>query len=216
MVIGMRLSTAVLTRLPGGLLVVVLLVGSMLCGSSPASAAGEPDPVGEWPLSPTPAVVRRFEAPPGPWAAGHRGVDLLGGLGQQVRAALSGRVAFAGVLAGRGVVVVGHAGTRTTYEPVSATVSVGDTVAAGATLGSLTADGSHCLPRTCLHWGWIRDADATYLDPLRLVGALPIRLLPLWRDEPAGTSYFLGAGRSTARTRGPDAARPSPLALRLP
>ena len=45
--------------------------------------------------------------------------------------------------------------------------------------------GSHCFPRACLHWGWIEGA-TTYLDPLRLVGAGPVRLLPLWRDLPAG------------------------------
>ncbi len=36
---------------------------------------------------------------------------------------------------------------------------------------------SHCFPRACLHWG-LRRGD-TYLDPLTLVGAGPIRLLPL-------------------------------------
>ena len=41
------------------------------------------------------------------------------------RSALAGRVSFAGRIAGRGVVVVGHGATRTTYEPVAAEVSVG-------------------------------------------------------------------------------------------
>ena len=40
----------------------------------------------------------------------------------------------------------------------------------------------HCLPRACLHWGWLRGE--TYLDPLRLVGGGPVRLLPLWRRLP--------------------------------
>jgi hypothetical protein len=93
-------------------------------------------------------------------------------------------VTFAGSLAGRGVVVVDHGATRTTYEPVSAGVTVGDPVARGASIGTLQVAGSHCFPRACLHWGWIRNADDVYLDPLLLVGAGPVRLLPLWQDAP--------------------------------
>lgn len=152
-----------------------------------AAAAAEDDPVGVWPLQPEPVVVDRFDAPDQPWGAGHRGVDLAGRPGQVVRSALPGRVVFAGRIAGRGVVTVGHGSTRTTYEPVSAGVQVGDEVAAGAPVGRLEQAGSHCFPRTCLHWGWLRGE--VYLDPLRLVGGGPVRLLPLWRVLPA-----LGAG----------------------
>ena len=141
------------------------------------------DPVGVWPLAPEPEVVAGFDPPDSPYAAGHRGVDLAGSPGQAVRTALPGTVSFAGSLAGRGVVVVDHGATRTTYEPVAAGVSVGDVVAAGATIGRLEVPRSHCFPRACLHWGWI-EGDV-YLDPLRLVGGGPIRLLPLWRDDPA-------------------------------
>jgi hypothetical protein len=36
-----------------------------------------------------------------------------------------------------------------------------------------------------LHWGWIRNADDVYLDPLDLVGLdQPVRLLPLWQSSP--------------------------------
>ncbi|GAW48610.1 MULTISPECIES: M23 family metallopeptidase [unclassified Nocardioides] len=163
-------------------LTLLLAVLVALCWPSVARAA-DTDPVGGWPLRPEPAVVAGFDPPDSPWGSGHRGVDLLGTAGQVVRAALPGRVSFAGVLAGRGVVVVDHGDTRTTYEPVDATVSLGDPVAAGDPIGRLALGGSHCLPRACLHWGWIEGAD-TYLDPLRLVGAGPVRLLPLWRDEP--------------------------------
>jgi murein DD-endopeptidase MepM/ murein hydrolase activator NlpD len=142
-----------------------------------------------WPLDPVPAVIARFDPPDSPWGAGHRGVDLLGRPGQQVRAAMAGRVTFAGTLAGRGVVVVDHGATRTTYEPVAATVSVGASVPAGGVLGSLQAGGSHCLPRTCLHWGLLRGEQ--YLDPLSLLGAAPVRLLPFltpW-GGPAGMPF---------------------------
>jgi murein DD-endopeptidase MepM/ murein hydrolase activator NlpD len=99
-----------------------------------------------------------------------------------VHTALAGRVTFAATLAGRGVVVVDHGATRTTYEPVAARVRVGDVVARGQPIGSLELAGSHCLPAACLHWGWRRGA--TYLDPLLLVGAGPIVLLPLWQTTP--------------------------------
>lgn len=154
-------------------LIVVLLV----CGLGVAPAAAETDPVGQWPLRPQPEVVADFDPPATTWGAGHRGVDLLGGAGQRVHAALAGRVSFVGTIAGRGVITVEHGDTRTTYEPVSAAVSLGERVAAGAVIGRLAVPGSHCFPRACLHWGWLRGD--TYLDPLGLVGAGPVRLLPL-------------------------------------
>lgn len=161
---------------------------------APGTAAGEPgssDPVGVWPLHPAPQVVRGFDPPASTWGAGHRGVDLLGRPGQQVRTALPGVVSFAGVIAGRGVVVVDHGSTRTTYEPVTAEVARGVSLSAGDRIGVLQAAGSHCLPRTCLHWGWLEGE--TYLDPLRLVGAGPVRLLPLVGElpVPAGTTPLL-------------------------
>lgn len=172
-------------RLP---LLLVVLTSLVLSLSFPGSVAAGPaadddDPVGVWPLQPEPEVVDRFDLPDQPWGPGHRGVDLAGRAGQVVRSALPGRVVFAGPIAGRGVVVVGHGSTRTTYEPVTATVGVGDEVAAGGSIGTLELAGSHCFPRACLHWGWLRGED--YLDPLRLVGVGPVRLLPLWQALPA-------------------------------
>jgi murein DD-endopeptidase MepM/ murein hydrolase activator NlpD len=134
-----------------------------------------------WPLRPEPEVVADFAPPAVAWAAGHRGVDLLARSGQQVRAAQAGTVTFAGRIAGRGVVVVSHGDTRTTYEPVAASVSRGEPVRQGEVLGELELLGSHCLPRACLHWGLLRGE--TYLDPLTLVGRGPVRLLP-WSGLP--------------------------------
>jgi murein DD-endopeptidase MepM/ murein hydrolase activator NlpD len=159
-------------------LVLTGLVGPAV-PAGPARAAGPPEPAphGVWPLTPRPPVVRGFDPPGSPWGAGHRGVDLLGRPGQQVHASRAGTITYAGTLAGRGVVVVDHGGERTTYEPVSASVAVGDHVAAGAVIGTLQAAMSHCPPRACLHWGLIRGD--TSLDPLLLVGGGPVRLLPL-------------------------------------
>ncbi|WP_374456481.1 M23 family metallopeptidase [Nocardioides sp.] len=149
--------------------------------------AGAGEPGGVWPLSPEPEVVRGFEPPPHPWAAGHRGVDLAGRPGQVVLASLPGTVGFAGSIAGKPVVTVLHGGRRTTYEPVVAVVERGQQVVAGDVLGRLTTSDSHCFPAACLHWGLIRGSGDSeeYLDPLTLVGSGPVRLLPLWRDDPA-------------------------------
>ncbi|MDR7253605.1 murein DD-endopeptidase MepM/ murein hydrolase activator NlpD [Nocardioides sp. BE266] len=161
---------------------VVLVLVSLAC----PARTGAAEPVGVWPLDPEPAVVRGFEPPPGPWAAGHRGVDLAGSPGQAVRSSLPGTVGFVGSIGGKPVVTVLHGGRRTTYEPVAASVEAGQPVAAGDVLGRLTVTDSHCFPAACLHWGLIRGTgDAQeYLDPLTLVGSGPVRLLPLWRDDP--------------------------------
>ena len=67
-----------------------------------------------------------------------------------------------------------------------ASVARGQQVAAGAVLGRLVVTDSHCFPAACLHWGLIVGVgpDEEYADPLSLVGSGPVRLLPLWREEP--------------------------------
>jgi murein DD-endopeptidase MepM/ murein hydrolase activator NlpD len=160
-----------------------MLFAMLFLVSAPAtSSAAAPDPVGQWPLRPDPEVIRTFDPPSVPWGAGHRGVDLLGTPGSQVHASLAGQVTFAGMLAGRGVMVVSHGPTRTTYEPVTSLVGVGTAVEQGEVIGTLAHLGSHCLPAACLHWGWLRGD--TYLDPLDLIRTGAVRLLPLWRDVP--------------------------------
>lgn len=138
----------------------------------------------DWPLRPRPEVIRGFEPPPKRWLPGHRGVDLLGSPGQPVLAPAAGTVVYAGALAGRGIVVLSHGTGRTTYQPVRASVRAGQVVPAGATLGRLSAAGSHCAPRACLHWGLLRGSE--YVDPLTLAGRASVRLLPLsgGRDRP--------------------------------
>ena len=144
----------------------------------PAPAARSA-PEGTWPLRPRPPVVHFFDPPAITWGRGHRGVDLGGHVDEPVRTALAGRVSFVGRIAGVGIVVVDHGATRTTYQPLRASVRVGQHLAEGAVIGALEWHGSHCGVQACLHWGWLRGA--TYLDPLLLVGAAPrpVRLLPL-------------------------------------
>lgn len=146
-----------------------------------------------WPLVPPtgarrPIVVHPFQPPAKRWQAGHRGVDLLGGPGQEVLAAGEGTVSYAGSLFGRPVVAIDHSAPgrdalRTTYEPVDPAVKVGDRVRVGQLIGHLVdSSASHCAPRTCLHWGLVRGFGhgERYLDPLGLVGRGPVRLLPVW------------------------------------
>ena len=167
------------------LVVVAGVLAALVSLARPSGAAGvpvAPVPAGVWPLQPEPRVVRAFDPPASPWGVGHRGVDLGGTVGQVVHTALAGRVTFAARLAGRGVVVVDHGATRTTYEPVAASVRVGDVLARGQPVGTLELARSHCLPQACLHWGWRRGS--VYLDPLLLVGGGRVVLLPLWRGPP--------------------------------
>lgn len=154
-----------------------------------------------WPLAGLPRVVRGFLLPPEPWLPGHRGVDLRGSPGDAVLASGPGRVSFAGLVAGKPVVVITHAGgLRTTYEPVIAAVSTNNEVSRGSVIGRLSAAGSHCLPAACLHWG-LRRGD-TYLDPLALVGATQrVRLLPVWgRASPTISSVFISSVSATQAT----------------
>ncbi len=123
-------------------------------------------------------MVRPFARPSSDYGQGHRGVDLGGRAGEDVSAVDAGTVSHVGVIAGRGTVTVLHpSGVRSTYEPVSAEVTVGQVVARGERLGALDDAGSHCAPRACLHLGAVRDR--TYLDPMALLGARRVRLLPL-------------------------------------
>ncbi len=137
------------------------------------------------------AVVMGDYAPPvDRWDRGHRGIDLRAAPGEVVVASAAGTVSYAGVLAGRGVVVVDHGTVRTTYEPVDATVRVGDVVGVGVPIGRV-GYGGHCSG-SCMHWG-LRSGDA-YLDP-RLLLALPIRLMSADEAVAPPPSYTPGSGR---------------------
>ncbi|MEU5550823.1 M23 family metallopeptidase [Micromonospora sp. NPDC047793] len=176
-----------------------------------------------WPVDGRPHPVRRFDPPPRPWLPGHRGVDLLAPAGATIRAAGTGTVLFAGVVAGRPVISVVHPdGLRTTYEPVSPDVTVGTSVAAGTALGTLLPGHAGCPEAACLHWGLRRGDD--YLDPLALLGLGRSRLLPLDPEPPAATSrpdaVSVGragwaAGRRAARTR-PASCTPARRAATIP
>jgi len=137
-----------------------------------------------WPIAPPHPVLRPFQRPATDFGPGHRGVDLGGSVGEAVLSAGDGLVLYAGPLYDRSLVSVEHAdGLRTTYEPISPVVRVGQYVARGQLIGYLMPGHPGCPlpPRSgpaaaCLHWGVHRDR--VYLDPLRLVEIGRIRLLP--------------------------------------
>jgi murein DD-endopeptidase MepM/ murein hydrolase activator NlpD len=169
--------------------ILAITVGLMLTASpsdrpTPPRAAGlSPRPVVtsySAPLTGQLVVVHGFDPPPTPYAAGHRGVDLCSPAGATVLAAATGRVRFAGPVAGRGVVVIVHPdGITTEYEPVTPLVAAGAPVARGQPIGLVHGSHNDCPPDRCLHWGARRNG--SYFDPMTLLRALgPVRLLP-WR-----------------------------------
>lgn len=121
-------------------------------------------------------VTRRADIPDQNWLPGHRGVDLAARTGQDILSAENGVVAYVGVIAGVPVVSVDHTdGIRTSYQPVHATVSIGDEVEEGQPIGRMApANGDH----DGLHWG-ARTGKDSYINPLSLLDAPQIRLKPL-------------------------------------
>ncbi|RVW09860.1 M23 family metallopeptidase [Prescottella agglutinans] len=182
----MRFDARAALRVGAAIAVAAACVGAAPAAAAPhasppapaaAPAADDARPSFGWPLHPRPRVVRAFEKPAQNWLPGHRGVDLAAAPGQSVLAAGAGTVVFAGTVAGKPVVSVDHpGGLRTTYEPVRAAVTAGRRVDRGTVLGTVVAGHPECAAAACLHWGLRRDRE--YLDPLPLIRAVPIRLLP--------------------------------------
>ncbi|MCK9795637.1 M23 family metallopeptidase [Isoptericola sp. 4D.3] len=168
----------------GAVLAAVALAAGLLTtpsavadGLAPAAPGAAPT-IDGW-VRPVPgSLANPFDPPAETWLAGHRGVDLSARPGDEVRSPAAGEVTFAGQVAGKPVVVVGHAdGLRSTFEPVDGAVRRGDRVNAGDVVGRLAGTPGHCAPAGCLHWG-VRRGDV-YLDPLAFLGeAAPVVLLP--------------------------------------
>ncbi|MER5763989.1 M23 family metallopeptidase [Streptomyces sp. NPDC002082] len=171
------------------LLLTLLLPLSLALGLAPVPPPATPGPprapAAGRPLPSPLTVVRWWDPPPTPYAAGHRGVDLAAPVGTELRAVGPGRVHYAGQVAGRGVLSLTLPnGLRTTYEPVRPLVAEGAEVTSGQVVAVLT-DGPHC-PRPCLHWGLLHTH--TYLNPLTLLPHPTPRLLPFSaaRIQPSG------------------------------
>jgi murein DD-endopeptidase MepM/ murein hydrolase activator NlpD len=174
------------------------IVAVVLAASASPVAAG--DGSWTWPIDGAgggpPTVEGEFDPPDTKYGPGHRGIDLATLVGAPVHAVAGGVVTFAGRVAGIDVITVDHGAERSTYQPVSASVSVGDRVGAGSVIGKVILGPFHCSA-PCLHLGRVAQADDRYLDPLdRLAGRSQIRLVdpqgppPVPPIGPAGAGTF--------------------------
>lgn len=129
----------------------------------------------QWPVD-SRRVLRGVHAPTSRFGPGHRGVDLAAEPDAEVRAVAKGIVRFVGEIAGIPIVSVDHGPIRSTYQPVTPSVRVGEVVTAGTVLGSVSGPTGHC-PVPCLHLG--ARVGAGYLDPLRMLNPRRAVLKPL-------------------------------------
>lgn len=132
-----------------------------------------------WPVAGAHTIVRPYLAPATAYAAGHRGIDILGG--GAVLAPAGGVVHFAGFVVDRSVLSISHSGdTISSYEPVTTTLHEGDTVIRGEVIGTIQP--GHCI-RLCLHFG-VR-VHGQYVSPMLFLGGIPHSvLLPTRRVKP--------------------------------
>jgi Peptidase family M23 len=140
--------------------------------------------------------TRLFDLGPDPFARGqHRGVDFAAARGDRVRAACTGRVVFAGRVAGVGTVSVRCGAWRVSYAPLTrVAVRAGGRIGAGAHLGRA---------RAALHLGVRREGRRFgYVDPLRFLAARRSPSPPLLGPPQAV--------RRRAAPRGPPLTRPHP------
>lgn len=166
------------------LTIVVLLVlapfpASAVSGTPRTSeaAASEDDGLSArgwvWPVRPF-RLARAYVAPAHEYGPGHRGIDLEPLGGAEVRAPAAGVVAFAGSVAGRGILTIDHGdGLVTTLEPVQTSVVPGAPVAADEIVAKVSS-GGHAAAGT-LHFG-VR-LHGAYINPMLLFGELPRAIL---------------------------------------
>lgn len=128
-------------------------------------------------------MVGGFRAPPCPYCPGHRTVDFgpipSGASGVVVRSPVTGRVVFAGEVAGIGYVTVEPSdapGFAVTVGGLARfEVATSDGVGRGAPLGRATAPGPVTLSLRRVRVG----GEAEYLDPGPRLGRRPARLVPV-------------------------------------
>jgi hypothetical protein len=187
----------------------VLSLAGAATAAPPSPPPASPDPGRPWLIPPVDGVVAvRFQAPDGPYGAGHRGIDYAVQPGTPVRAAGDGRVSFAGFVPGGSAVTIEHtSGIETTYSLLSnLDVSEGDFVAQGHWLGS-----SHIAHRGAaggLHFG-VR-VEGNYVDPEDHLGPLDVAgAIRLTRVPPEGSAPAVGVSRSSDER--PDCRAVAPL-----
>ncbi|WP_284233865.1 M23 family metallopeptidase [Arenivirga flava] len=167
-----------LLKVLGASALLLVALGAVAPGGGPAAASlanGAEASRWSWPIGPPRTVVRDFEAPPTPYEAGHRGIDLRAAAGTEVLAPEDGVVHFAGVVVDRPVLSIRHAdGLLSSFEPVATALAAGDAVRAGEVIGTVADDG-HCAGG-CLHVGARLDG-TEYVSPLLFLGGVPRAVL---------------------------------------
>lgn len=142
--------------------------------SSRRDASEPPTEPWRWPVAAPIRVLAPFRAPPTPYTAGHRGIDIAATAGAAVVAPAPGVVSFSGMVAGRPVVAIDHGhGVVSAVEPVAGLIEAGARVTAGDAIGSV-ATGGHCHSG-CVHFG-VR-VDGEYVSPFLFLGGLPRAVL---------------------------------------
>ena len=181
---GTRASAPAVAAIPGASAPVPTVPAAAVdwVGAAPVAMRGPLDVADiaddwTWPVAPPVLVIAAFLAPPTPYSAGHRGIDIATTVDADVIAPAPGVVTFAGPVAGRDVIAIDHGdGLVSAIEPVSAAVDVGAPVGAGDRVGVVTT-GGHCDGR-CVHFG-VR-LHGEYVSPLLVLGGVPRAvLLPL-------------------------------------
>lgn len=159
------------------LLAVLLALSPQQASTAPARIVPGFSSQWQWPLAGDIVVLRPFDGPPQNWLPGHRGVDLAASEGRSVLAPQDGVVSFRGQVVDRQVLVIDHGhGFKSSFEPVSSDLAVGQRVAARELIAEVST-GAHCSLR-CVHWG-VR-LHGQYIDPALLIEDLrPSVLLPL-------------------------------------
>lgn len=126
-----------------------------------------------WPVETPIQVSNPYRAPATRYSAGHRGIDLVVGIGRPIRAPADGVVHFAGRVVDRPVVSIDHSGVLSSFEPLEPVVAAGESVTKGQLIGTV-GRGGHCDGR-CLHLG--ARIDGEYVSPLRFLGGIPRAVL---------------------------------------
>lgn len=168
---GQAERMSVLMRVLAVAMMVAAVFGGPIAAGAEEAPGGTTVPVvsgWRWPVDRV-EIVEPFVAPAHRYGPGHRGVDLAASVGAAVFAPAAGVVAFAGQVAGRGVVTIDHGdGLVTTLEPVTPGVAIGQPVRAGAQVG-VVSTGGHSAIGT-VHFG-VRE-NGEYINPLLLLGGV--------------------------------------------
>jgi murein DD-endopeptidase MepM/ murein hydrolase activator NlpD len=119
-------------------------------------------------------LARMYVAPAHEYGPGHRGIDLALLGSSTLISPADGTVAFAGSVAGRGVLTIDHGGGLvTTLEPVDTSLMPGASVHRGEEVATLGV-GGHSAPGE-LHFG-VR-LDGRYINPMLLLDGVPRAIL---------------------------------------